>query len=252
MKRMINSVSTMVMLGLIIFAGTSSANTIQDYADFDQAFIPPLAITQAEKVNPSKKAMKILLPAWNQLKGKYYHAPTSDDALRKDFDKIEERIVKANKIVNSEKNLTAAHETLESVRYILMAARIRNNISYYPDLLTSFHEHMEEIYHSGADALPEDLNEDDIYALKVALQEALAVWERVKNAPFNPVEYGFSDKKARLREKLLAEETAALKRLDDALAGGDKEKIIAAAGGIKPKYAAQYKLFGNFEKVMSK
>ena len=117
-----------------------------------------------------------------------------------------------------------------------MELRLRNNISYYPDLLTEFHEHMEEIYHSGADARPEDFDEDDVYALKETLQEGLVVWEAVKNAPFNPVEYRFSDQKARMREKLIIEETAALKRLEDAIAGGDKEKIIAAARGIKPKY----------------
>lgn len=252
MKLRISAVGTMLLVGLILFSGTSSAGTIQDYASFDRAFIPPLAITQKEKVKPSKKAMKILMPAWGELKGKYYHAPTSDDALRKDYDKIDELIAKAKKIVKSEQNLMAAHETLESVRYILMELRLRNNISYYPDVLTKFHEHMEEIYHSGADTTPEDLDEDDIYALKGTLQEALAVWETVKNAPFNPAEYGFSDEKARMREKLMIEETAALKRLEDALAGKDKEKIIAAAEGIKPKYAAQYKLFGDFEKVMSK
>jgi len=252
MKLMINSINAIVLLGLILFSGTSSAGTIQDYASFDRAFIPPMAITQKEQVKPSKKAMKILIPAWSELKGKYYHAPTSDDALRKDFDKIEELIVKAKKIIDSEQNLMAAHETLESVRYILMERRLRNNISYYPDLLTQFHEHMEEIYHSGADATPEELNEDDIYALKETLQEGLAVWETVKNAPFNPVEYGFSDQKTRMREKLMIEESAALKQLEDAIAGRDKEKIIAAAVGIKPKYAAQYKLFGDFDKVMSK
>jgi hypothetical protein len=250
MKLMIHSVSAVVLLVLFIFLGTSWAGPIEDYASFDRAFIPPLAITQQEKVKPSKKAMKILKPAWSQLKDKYYHAQTSDDTLRKDYDKIEEQILKAEQIVNSGKDLMAAHETLESVRYILMDLRLREGISYYPDILTKFHEYMEEMYHSGADAAPEDLDEDFIYALHSTLKEGLVVWEAVKNAPFNPTEYRFSEKKAQMRKKLIIEETTALKRLEDAISSKDNTKIIKAAKGVKPKYAQHYKLFGDFEKVM--
>ena len=50
MKLRISAVGTMLLVGLILFSGTSSAGTIQDYASFDRAFIPPLAITQKEKV----------------------------------------------------------------------------------------------------------------------------------------------------------------------------------------------------------
>ena len=252
MKPIINSINAMVLLGLLIFTGTSSAGTVQDYASFDRAFIPPLAITQQEQVKPSKKAMAILLPAWNELKGKYYHASASDDALRKDFDKIEAQIAKAQEIVDSGQNLVSAHEALESVRYTLQALRQRSNISYYPDILTNFHEYMEEITHSAGDVSPADLDENAVYALKEALQEALNAWKAVQQAPFNPAEYGFNDQQAGMREKLLVEETAALKKLEDAIAAGDKEKIISAAAGIKPKYAAQYKLFGDFDKVVSK
>ena len=188
------------------------------------------------------------MPAWSELKGKYYYAPDSDDALRVDFDKIEALIFKSRDIVKSEQNLMAAHTDLESVRYILMDLRLRNNIAYYPDLLTKFHEYMEEIYHSGADANPEDLDEDKIYALKSTLEEGLQVWETVKKAPFDPNAYGFSDEKNRMREKLLVEETAALKRLEDAIANKDKQEIVAAAKGIKPKYAAHYIVIWRFRK----
>jgi hypothetical protein len=252
MKRMMRTVGTILWVVLVLFSGASSAGTIQDYAKFDRAFIPPLAITQQEKVQPSKKAVEILLKAWGELKGIYYNAPTSDEALRKDFDKIEALILKSKEIVGSEQNLMSAHTTLESVRYMLMELRLRNNISYYPDLLTRFHEHMEAIYHDGADATPEKLDEDHIYALNSALEEGLQVWEAVKKAPFDPTAYGFSDEQNRTREKLIVEETAALNRLKSAIDNKDKPGIVAAAEGIKPKYAALYKLFGDFEKVMSK
>jgi hypothetical protein len=252
MKLIFLCVSILAFFFSAFIPGVTSAGEIEDFAKFDRAFIPPLAITQLEQVNPARKAMNLLIPAWRQLKERFASKTAEDETWRNDFETIEKHINKARDIVDDGKNLMAAHEILESVRMILADLRSRNNIAYFPDRLTEFHEHMENIYHSGADATAEEFDEDDKFSLDMSHKEAVEVWQKVLDTPFNSADYGFSEEQGRMANKLIKEETAALAQLETALAGKDNGRIIDAAKAIKPKYAALYKMFGDFNKVMAK
>ena len=193
--------------------------------------------------------MAILNQNWSQFKAEYEKYNPADPDWKKDFDYADAQIKKANEIVNSGKELMSAHETLESVRIQFMELRQRNNIDYYVDYLTEFHEYMEAIFHTGKDNPPESLTEDDIDDLKNHYEEAARVWQKITTASFDKALYDFNDQKAGKMKSFITKETDALNRLKKAIGSKDNTKIVKACMGIKPNYAQLYKLFGNFERV---
>ena len=53
-----NTIMLILILGLsLLLTGFNQATLKRDFVSFDQAFIPPLALTRAEKVKPSKNDM---------------------------------------------------------------------------------------------------------------------------------------------------------------------------------------------------
>ena len=240
----------MLMLGfLFIFPAASHANIKKDFAAFDRAFIPPLAITNQEKVKPSRKAMKILKQEWETFKAKYYDSNPKDPKWKEDFDRIENQIQEAAKIVKSGTKLMSAHEALEEIRIITLELRKRNNIDYYLDPLTQFHILMEQIFHTGKDNSPEDLDKGMINDLKEAVAEAQALWQKIEKTPFDKDLYGFGDAMVAQMKGFQKAEAAALDKVNKAIDSGDKKSIIKAAKGVKSNYAQMYKMFGDFDRI---
>ena len=249
MKKILVLVGISILFLTTTAPASSQTDLIKAFVTFDQAFIPPLAITNQKKVKPSKKAMAILNENWSNFNATYANYNPADPNWKKDFDYADAQIKKANEIVNSGKDLFSAHETLESVRIQFMELRQRNKIDYYVDYLTEFHEYMEAIFHTGKDNAPESLTEDDIDDLKNHYEEAMRVWQKISTAPFDKALYDFNDQKAGKMKTFMAKETDALNRLKKAIDSKDNTKIAKACMGIKPNYAKLYKLFGNFERV---
>ena len=249
MKKVLILFGILVLFSTTAVFATSQIELIQAFVSFDQAFIPPLAITNQEKLKPSKKAMAILNQSWSQFKTAYYDYSPADPDWKKDFDYADAQIQKANEIVNSGKNLMGAHEALESVRFQFMQMRKRNQIDYYVDYLTEFHEYMEAIFHAGQDSDAESLTADDINELKNQYEEAARLWQKVSTMPFDKTLYGLSDEKFSQMKELTVKETEALNQLKEAIDAKDNPRILNAAMGIKPNYAQLYKLFGNFERI---
>jgi hypothetical protein len=243
------------MIGFLILSVTAAAfagsqsDLLKAFVDFDRAFIPPLAITNAEKVKPSRKAMAVLINNWKQFKAAYQNHKPDDPQWAKDFDYADRQIKKAADIVDSGKDLFSAHEILETVRILFMELRRRNKVDYYIDYLTEFHEYMEAIFHAGKDHTVDSLTADDIADLKNHYEEAAKLWITIGDLPFDKSLYGFSDQKYKKMKNFMARETESLDRLKKAIDSGDKPAIIKAALGIKPNYAKAYKMFGDFERV---
>ena len=234
---------------LFILPAAAHADMKKDFVAFDRAFIPPLAITNQEKVNPSRKAMKILMQNWEAFKAKYYDANPQDPKWKEDFDHIDRQIQEAAKIVKSGKNLMAAHEALEEIRIITMELRKRNNMEYYLDPLTQFHTLMEAIFHTGQDNSPDDLDQGMISDLKETVSEAQALWRKIGGIPFDKDLYGFTDQMVAQMKQYHSAEAAALDKAQKAIETGDKKAIIAAAKGVKDNYAQMYKMFGDFDRI---
>ena len=236
----------------LLLTGFNKAELKKDFASFDRAFIPPLALTRGEKLKPSKKGMKLLKENWGTFKGKYYDANPKDPEWKEDFDKMEKVIMKAAALIKDGKDLIAAHEELEEIRIITMNLRKRNNIQYYIDPLTEFHSLMEEIFHTAEDHDPQDMTEKDIKELADLSSKALKLWKEIGDSKFDKNLFGFNNKKMGKMKKLYEMESAALDKLKKALEKKDRPMIKKAGMGIKPNYAKYYKLFGDFESIMKK
>jgi hypothetical protein len=243
----------MVMVGLSFVLAPltvySQEALIKDTAVFDKAYIPALFLTGQGKIQESKASMKFLKEGWAAFKKKYYASQPKDLQWRKDMDEVEELILSADETVASGQDLPSAHEDLETVRTILMDARQRNKIEYFPDTLTEFHGVMEEIFDTVDKKKPETLSDKDIGTLKDLLPDAQEVWDTAKKAKFDAALYGFKPEQAQKMKTLHKEEENALVALNGALEKGNKADIIKHALSLKPKFIAVYLLFGDFERL---
>ena len=241
------------ILGLsLLLTGFAEATLKEDFASFDRAFIPPLALTRQEKVKPSKKAMKLLKENWGTFKAKHYEANSKDPKWKKDFDKVDQKIMEASNIIKDSKNLIHAHDTLEEIRFIFLELRKRNGIDYYIDPLSEFHEFMEVIVHTAAESDPQTLTVADKETIREEHDQAARIWDKIETASFDSDLYGFDDRRMAQMKKLLKLEAEALNALDRALDSNDHAQIIKTAKAIKPNYAKLYKLFGDFDRVKGK
>ncbi len=236
--------------GVLFLAGTGSADQTltKDFVSFDRAFIPPLALTNQEKVAPSKKAIEILKGEWGRFRSRHYEAYPKDAKWKQDLDLVGAKIQEAERIILGEKNLMEAHEILETIRYAFMGARKRNEIEYYIDHLSEFHEHMEAIVHAASDASPASLTEKETGFLSRECGEATRIWGRIQGLPFDRDLFGFDDRRETKRQELLQKEAEALLTLQKSLDADDAPRTIRAAKEVRPNYAQLYMLFGDFSK----
>jgi ribosomal protein S15P/S13E len=233
----------------LVTAALANEALMKDFVSFDRAFIPPLALTNQEKVNPSKKAMMLLKENWSAFKGKHFEANPKDTQWKTDLDKVESSIRDAGRIIEGGKNLMEAHEILEQVRFVFMALRKRNNIDYYVDHLSEFHEHMEAIIHTASERDAGSLSSKDKEFMGKEFAQASLIWERIQALRFDAALFGFNDQKLAEMKDLVKKEADALQKLRSALGGNDNAVIIQSAKGIRPNYANLYKMFGDFDRV---
>ena len=253
MKKMGLFMMVVVVVGLSLvlvpWIGYGQDAVIKDTAVFDKAYIPALFLTSQGKVEESKLSMKFLKEEWAVFKKRYYSAQPNDAQWKKDMDKVEEMIMAADSTVASGKDLRSAHGDLEGAGGILMEARQRNKIEYFPDYLTEFHGIMEEIFEAAVNWKPETLSEKDIQTIQKVLSEGLEAWDGTKKAKFIPDLYGFSPEKVQKMRNLHKAEEDALLAFQEAIKKGDKAEIIKEALSLKPKYASIYLLFGDLERL---
>jgi hypothetical protein len=238
--------------GLFI-AGVSSAQAenelVQDMVHLDQVYIPALAFTSDENLTPARASMDLLIPRWNAFRDKYYAESHSDSQWQRDYDKINDYIKAAEKIVAGGTNLKNAHEELEHIRIVFMQLRQRNSIDYYIDYLTRFHEPMEKIVLAAKGKTEATFTSQDMDEIRQALPLAKQLWRAVSNANFDASLYEFDQQKTAILSALTGKEKMALNHLEKVLKTDNKKEIIAAAVAIKPNFAKIFKQFGRFSEI---
>lgn len=229
-----------------LLMGFSKNDLRQDMVKLDKAYIAALALTSQGKAAESRKAMEILSGSWKQFKDRYYEANPDDQQWKRDFDAADHMIAEASQIVGSDRKVTDAHEALEEIRMVMMKLRARNEIEYFVDQLTAFHEPMEAIVLAAKDKTSETLTDADIQRIRETLPEAEKLWARAMAGNLDGAIYQLEATQLERARKLMQAEQQALAALKSALAGGDKPGIIKAAVSIKPNFAALFMTFGDF------
>lgn len=237
-----------LFIALIPTAGFSlDTNLLNDFVTLDKAYVPALFLTNMDKRGPSKQSMERLKAEWRTFKDKYYNYNSSDPQWNKDFDKIGQKIDEADRIVSSEGDLIAAHETLEAVRYTLIDTRRRNHIDYFIDYLTDFHDPMEHIVLRAKGKTPQTLSSDDLDFIESSLPETMTLWEKAITSNVDQTLFRLNDGQMEQLRNLMTAESGSLADLKAALADKTaKADIIKKAMGIKKNFSQVFGIFGDF------
>lgn len=212
---------------------------------FDEVYIPVLALTSQDKIDPSLIAMERLKRNWAEFKDMYENYYFNDIKWSNDFCSIDNLINRASIIVDSKQNLIHAHETLEGVRQILMKLRKRNNINYFIDLLTEFHEPMEKIVLKAKKLKPENFTGSDWKGFNGLSIKAKKLWKNVMNYNFNSSLFNFDRAKTiRFKDNLIAE-SKALNKLAGSINNKNVNTILQNAKNIKHSFAKIFMMFGD-------
>jgi hypothetical protein len=247
MKRTLSVKSTLLLaalwLPLAAFAGLK-----EDMVAFDRAYIPALAVTAEGKLPESQRAMEQLNSQWAVFRKQHAATRGSDKKWKSDLADIDRMIAEANKVVASGVDVQSAHNALEGVRLTMLDMRARSKMPYFLDVVTGFHDPMEGIVLLAKDKTPATFGAEEIARIRAALPEAEKRWAAVKATRVDPA-FGLSAEQQQNVANLIANESAALDTLKQALAGDDRAAMIKAAVSIKPAFAKIYMSFGNFEPV---
>jgi hypothetical protein len=236
-----------IVLGLsFLLVDCAPKDLEKDFAIFDRAYIPALALTNQGEAEQSKAAMILLIEHWSIFKGKYYGHGSKDSKWKKNFDDVEQAILKADEIVKGDRELLEAHELLESIRFTFMELRKRNGIDYYVDYLTEFHEPMEEIVLTSKGKTPDTLIDTDVEKIQELLPEALHFMNKIETPEFDSSLFDFDNEKTRLMKEYIKLESESLSKLEQAMKAGDKKMIIQSSAKIKPNFVKLFFLFGDF------
>lgn len=217
----------------------------EDMVALDRAYIPALAVTSQEKLAESQRAMALLNRQWAEFKQRNPAPRAGDPQWPADLAAIDQFIAETDRIVAGDGKLAQAHEVLEGIRATLMDYRARNKMPYYLDVLTHFHDAMEEIALLAQGRTPATLGDEQVVKLEAALAAADQRWQTVLAARVEPA-FALTAARQQSLDQLLAGQSRALDTLREALAGGDRAAQLKAAQGIKPAFAKIYMSFGDF------
>jgi hypothetical protein len=221
------------------------AALLTDFAAFDRAYVPALALTKRGTLPQCRPAMGRLKVAWQELSDKHADSVPSDPTWKTDFGQVAQLIEQAEQRL-AEDDQQEAHEQLEGVRELLMKARRRNGIDYYLDYLTIFHDTMEKIVMPAtakAEKGDRQLSPAELAEMRSLLQQANQEWQTVTQTALPTGLFPVESAAAR---KMIQAEQRALRALEDALNHGDEKSIISAAQAIKPPFARLFMAFGDF------
>jgi flagellar biosynthesis chaperone FliJ len=226
------------------------AGLVQDIVLFDQNYIPALELTRYGSGEAVNAAMQQLQTHWRQFHSRYYTFELDDPYWRSDFDFVTLMIAEAADIVRSGGNLLEAHRALAGVRKVFMQIRLRNRIDYFLDYLTAFHEPMEAIVRAATDKTPESITITDVDDMRIALPEALRLWERVCRQQPDTELFALDTERLIHLQTYIRQENDALEQLQHTLQGlgeqVDEASIIRAALSIRPPFVRLMMLFGDF------
>lgn len=230
-------------------AAASAAAPPQDVmVDFDAVYIPPLFLTgsapkSADGPARARAAMARLQSRWTVLRPRLQATWPADAAWRRTLASVQVQLD------NSARQAAAgewaqAHESMEHVRIAMMQARVARGMDYALDRFTTFHETMEHLVLAGTRWDAATLSATQRSELEHLFAEARARWHSVERLNLDPRTLALSPAREAQCRKAMADESAALGALSQALRGGDNAALLNAAAAIKAPFIRAYTAFG--------
>jgi hypothetical protein len=215
---------------------------LNSFSDFDKRYIPALALTKQEKLEPSRIAMARLTKRWEGLKPILGECRSEWTA---DLNKVDEFIASASALA-TEGKLLAAHEELEEIRDIFMELRREEEVVYQLDTLNRFHAIIEDVVKSALTMKPNDVDESVRQKFAAAAGEAMKAWDEVRQTSFDAPPFSLNDARLAKLTSLIAAETAKVETFAQVVKGDDPEAILVAARELQPGFAKVFMFFGDF------
>jgi len=177
--------------------------------------------------------------AWQMLTRQYHDAPPSayrkDRLWKRDLDAISTGISTA--VTQAEAgDLAGAHEALEPIRHIWLQIRERNDVRWFGDQLTKFHDVMEP----AVQAAIAGVTEENLAGFQKRVDAVSTSWQGVLGFKHDPR----SKERRRLLADMLAAETQAIGNLRSAVEARDYPNLKPLAQAVQKSYAALYLAFG--------
>ena len=240
-----------LVAALLLAAGPAAAAPLDDLVAFDGRFIPALAATNTDGTDPraaerARAATARLVAEWPALRARLVVAGAGAPpaarwpAMLAETDRL---VAEAGARVRAGR-YADAHDTLEHARAGMLDARRTAGLAYLVDRLVEFHEPMEALAARAPAARAGRLDDAGRAEMVRSFAHARALWLAVERAAVDPARLGLSPQRLEQYRRGVADESAALTRLSEALRAGDAASIGAAAESVKSPFARAYTAFG--------
>ena len=245
--------SRTLIASLLTFAAAAAfalpANLTQEMYTLDRAYIPALGLTgQPDQFAKAKTAFATFESTWAAFRDGVAAQNGFDQEWKADLARVDRIVAEAKKDLVVDSNAPAAHSALEGVRMTLLAARERQNVPYFIDYLTLYHNSMESLL-NGVPAKPlAELSGSEKLSLASDLDLAIAHWNKVKALEGLMGAAGLSPQASSTYTAQWEIIASAMKGARKAFDAGDDKALAAALGQLKPNFIKAFFLFGNFGK----
>ncbi len=247
MRRVVAAIVTVAAVGTTAAAVRSDLpprrQVLADMADFDRAFIPALALTSRGRQDAAVRVLGAVREEWDRFVAQWPTFGSGPDwaATLASVD----RDIAAASAAARQGDLTASHDALERVRHAMADLRRRNGLVYYLDLLTAYHDPMEDIVALARDAGTGPMSAAAVDRLRQELLPLAAErFRAVETATPDPVIFKLTDEEADRVGALVEAERVALDQLQEEAAQGAAGALPEAARALLPPFVSLYTLFG--------
>lgn len=204
------------------------------YAPYRAALFRTNSKAQAE----SEAAMAQAMRAWAAIARQHAAAPAvpyaGDPLFAASLAEVNQVLAKADEQVRAGK-LPEAHETLERVRDVLSAVRLRNGVVVFSDHMNDYHEVMEQVLIEGPKLLAGPQGPMRLMGLSGALAHLATRLDTQAPAELR------AQPEFAAGQKAVAQSVAALQA---ALLAQDNAAVQAALAGLKKPYSQLFLKFG--------
>jgi hypothetical protein len=226
-------------------AGAALPPLAADSAALDRSYIPALMLSNGRDIPKAQAAHQAYERAWAAFAENQRRAWPGDAGWDRILSEAEKANGEARAALASGKT-AAAHSAQEKVRHALWHKRQALKSAYHPDLLTEYHETMEELIGTAAGKDAAAMNAEDIASLRKLLATARSRWKAVTGADWDPADYGLDGARLESYRAALVAEDRALDALAEALDEPGATRVAKAAAAIKAPFARAYAAFGVF------